>query len=160
MRLVYAVLLSGIGVFVSKVNLLQAHALLDDVADDLASGLRDTDAKATADNESRMSGDAADSMEKVWELLVQDWTTTLNTVSTQCKSTVLASEEAINDLKGQLASHFTNARKFWKFHFVNEVDFQESAVYQRFSDFVGDINRHLHRDQHIQVNNLGERVMD
>ena len=54
MRLVHAVLLPGIVVFVAKVNLLQARALRVDVADAPPGGRRHTDVEAIADNESRM----------------------------------------------------------------------------------------------------------
>ncbi|CAI5726727.1 unnamed protein product [Hyaloperonospora brassicae] len=54
MRLVHAVLLPGLVVFLSEVTLLQAHALRGDAAGDPPSGLHDIEAKAVADNESRM----------------------------------------------------------------------------------------------------------
>ena len=67
MRLVHAVLPPGIVFIVSKVNLLQAHALCGDVADDPASGLRDTNDGATAAEESRVSASSANL--ESWEAL-------------------------------------------------------------------------------------------
>ena len=54
MRLVHAVLLPGIVVFVAEMNLLQAHTLRGDEADVSARGFRDTDSETPLDEESRM----------------------------------------------------------------------------------------------------------
>ena len=128
MRLVHAVLLPGIVVFVSKATLLQAHALRRDVADDPVSDLRTSGVEATALHESRMN------MQRVEQL-----------VEHSMKNAGMITRSVRDGAKDELATSFHDLYREWLLQHAGESanDFFAHEDGQKWLSYLNTVNELL-----------------
>ena len=139
MRLVLSVLLPGLVVFVSKVNLLQAHQALGfDAADDLATGLRGPNAEATADLESRVNFEKE--ILAITEAFFQSW------------SNGKASASAIAGAEEKLRAIFKQLYDPWHRSTQGTFDeFLSAEAGQEYKRVVDIVNHALYPDQALDA---------
>ena len=138
MRLVHAVLLPCIIVFVSKVTLLQALALRGDVADHPVSGLRDTSSAVTSATEARSHGGLLDGG---WGLFAEEMRTLQKLVHKQhLDPQNLPLPSYYDVIKVGLREHYNKAMAHWSENPVKAEKFEDGTEFAAFEEHLARIN--------------------
>ena len=154
MRLVHAVLLPGIVVFVSKATLLQALALRGDVTDDPPSGLHDTGVEVTADNESRGKRVLAEpTLVDLFRNHLREWIDMVNRIKNDPSD--LHTAEGLEAIKNECFERYQVAYDIWHDHVSADGPFLESVAHKGPATYVAKINDLLDKDKHIVLPDMG-----